>query len=426
MPTNQQIQFRDRQALYSAEDSVLAGYAFRSRDAEGKRVYSEPLHPYRTAFQRDRDRIIHSKAFRRLKHKRQVFSLTKGDHFRTRLTHTMEVAQIGRTIARSLGVNEDLVEAIALGHDLGHAPFGHLGEVVLNEILNGKYWRREATSGQKTGGFKHNYQSLRVIDLLELKYQFRGLNLTAPVREGILKHTRLKKKQIQYSSLDFRALCFEHDHATTIEGQVVAMADEIAQRTHDLEDGLRAGLVTIEMVRELPVIRYVERTFKLEKIGEVDKYLYQNRIINGLVDLLVSDLVEHTCLAIRGYCSRHASQHLFLENVVCFGPLVNSLQNELNKFIYKHIILVPAVNASDEILKKIILVLFDYYFERPELLSEHLNTKDLLQKDSLPRVVCDYIAGMTDTYALDIFKTLQKNGLVPHIDTSSVTMGSPS
>ncbi|MGH7449833.1 MAG: dGTP triphosphohydrolase, partial [bacterium] len=261
---------------HNIESHWLAPYACSSVGAHATRRFAENEHKYRTAFQRDRDRIIHSRAFRRLKHKRQVFLITEGDHFRTRLTHTLEVAQISRTMARALGLNEDLVEAIALGHDLGHTPFGHLGETVLNEILQGydtleglldpdlALQSSEGKSG--FGGFKHNYQSLRVVDVLEQKYEVAGLNLTAPVREGILKHTRLKRGQYEYPSFDVEALAFELDMATTLEGQIVAIADEVAQRTHDLEDGLRAGLVEVEEVRRLEIVQQVEARLPIAKL----------------------------------------------------------------------------------------------------------------------------------------------------------------
>ncbi|MFQ6116194.1 MAG: dGTP triphosphohydrolase, partial [bacterium] len=214
---------RSRQEVEALEEKVLAPYACRSRGAHKTRRFEEPEHAYRTAFQRDRDRIVHSRAFRRLKHKRQVFLTSESDHYRTRITHTLEVSQLSRTMARALALNEDLMEAIALGHDLGHTPFGHLGEVILNEIMVGARTFAGQVQVRNSGGFKHNYQSLRVVDYLEKKYAFKGLNLTAPVREGILKHTRLKKGSFEFPNFDYEGIHFERDFATTIEGQVVAI-----------------------------------------------------------------------------------------------------------------------------------------------------------------------------------------------------------
>ena len=245
-----------RKYFEKLEIDTLAAYATKSHGANATRIHGEDEHSYRTAIQRDRDRIIHSRAFRRLKHKQQVFLISEGDHYRTRLTHTLEVAQLARTMANALGLNEILVEAIALGHDLGHTPFGHVGEVVLNDILSGIDNLDGELLRKNRGGFKHNYQSLRVLDKIEKKYQFDGLNLTSFVREGILKHTRLLREKYSYPEFRYEGLNFEIDSATTLEGQVVAICDEIAQRTHDLEDGIRAALVEIEKIRKLKIVGF--------------------------------------------------------------------------------------------------------------------------------------------------------------------------
>ncbi|RQV97711.1 dNTP triphosphohydrolase, partial [bacterium] len=259
-----EFKIRDRKFYEELEDKYLAPYAARSKAAHQTRIHPEKEHPYRTAFQRDRDRIVHSRSFRRLKHKQQVFLISEGDHYRTRITHTMEVSQLSRTLAKALGLNEELVEAIALGHDLGHTPFGHIGEVVLNDILSGKDNLEGVLEGKNLGGFKHNYQGVRVVDLLEKKYEFDGLNLTSPVREGILKHTRLYRARYSYPNFYYDGLHFDLDNATTLEGQVVAISDEIAQRTHDLEDGVRAGLAELEQILELDIIKIVEQKYKLK------------------------------------------------------------------------------------------------------------------------------------------------------------------
>jgi dGTPase len=402
------------------ESQWLAPYACSSIGAQTTRRFAESAHEYRTAFQRDRDRIIHSRAFRRLKHKRQVFLITDGDHFRTRLTHTLEVAQISRTMARALGLNEDLVEAIALGHDLGHTPFGHLGETVLNEILQGRDALDGVLDGSSLGGFKHNYQSLRIVDVLEQKYEFSGLNLTAPVREGILKHTRLKRGQYQYPNFNVDALAFESDAATTIEGQIVAIADEVAQRTHDLEDGMRAGLAKVEQVRALEIVRGVEERLPITQLlphsptasAEDSDYVYRNELINGLINLLVSDIIQQTLLQIERFSGHWGRFSFFNEEVVRFSPKIDPLQKALNAFIYQQVILVPSVQRADTQVKDVLRTLFRLYYEDSRLLPG----VELLHSPwaERPRQIADFIAGMTDHFALaEIARLRQKGVKVP-------------
>lgn len=408
------FQAHDRLARHQAERQLLAPYAAYSEDAEPTRLYDESPHRYRTAFQRDRDRIIHARAFRRLKHKRQVFRTNIGDHYRTRLTHTMEVAQLSRTLARTLGLNEDLTEAIAIGHDLGHTPFGHLGESLLNDILRGKHGDRDGFPKGDLGGFKHNYQSLRIVDLLELKYAFAGLNLTAPVREGILKHTGLKRRAIRYPDIDTRGLNFEHDCAATIEGQVVAMADEVAQRTHDLEDGIRAGLVSLQEVRSIDIVRLVEERLNLQKILRDDAYLYQNRLINGLIDMLMTDLIETTLDRLQAHYRQSRQLQGFDRMLACFSSTVDPLQKQLNKFIYQRIIFTPAIGDADEVLRQVLLSLYQAYANHSELLPQQTTAGENVQPgdERWPRTICDHIAGMTDTFALGEFRRMQKSGFI--------------
>lgn len=414
------------------EAQWLAPFACRSADAHVTRRFLENEHAYRTAFQRDRDRLIHSRAFRRLKHKRQVFLITEGDHFRTRLTHTLEVAQISRTMARALGLNEDLVEAIALGHDLGHTPFGHLGETVLNEILQGGdtldglldpdlvLQSSEGKSG--LGGFKHNYQSLRVVDVLEQKYEVAGLNLTAPVREGILKHTRLKRGQYNYPAFDVAALAFELDAATTLEGQVVAIADEVAQRTHDLEDGLRAGLVEVEEIRRLEIVQQVEARLPIAKLlagaepsaasphEEGDHYLYRNQLINGLINLLVSDIIQQTLQQVEKFTGQFNRLHFFDQELVRFSPELEPLQKALNAFIYQHIIFVPTVQKADAQVREILRALFKLYYQDAQLMPRFSLTQSSGGKTG-PRQIADFIAGMTDNFVLREIERLRRQGM---------------
>jgi dGTPase len=414
------------------ESQWLAPYACSSVGAHATRRLAENEHVYRTAFQRDRDRIIHSRAFRRLKHKRQVFLVTDGDHFRTRLTHTLEVAQISRIMARALGLNEDLVEAIALGHDLGHTPFGHLGETVLNDILQGRDTLDGLLRGPDFplpsleakpgfGGFKHNYQSLRVVDVLEQKYEFPGLNLTAPVREGILKHTRLKREQYQYPSFDGAALAFELDAATTLEGQIVAMADEVAQRTHDLEDGMRAGLVDVEQVRHLEIVKRVEERQSLLRrsfvIANGEQHVYRNQLINGLINFLVSGIIQHTLQQIERFYLHLGRLSFFDEEIVRFSPELEPLQKELNAFIYQKIILVPSVQRADAQGKEVLRALFRSYYAAPQLIpAAELQQATLAER---PRAIADFIAGMTDHFALAELERLRRQGLpMPQFDES--------
>jgi dGTPase len=408
---------RERQDLERLEQETLAPYARCSAGAGETRLLPEPEHPYRTAFQRDRDRIIHSRAFRRLKHKRQVFLTHVGDHYRARLTHTMEVSQISRTLARALGVNEDLTEAIALGHDLGHTPFGHLGEQILDHIMSGKETLGDLLPGTDYGGFKHNYQSLRVVDLLERKYAFRGLNLTAPVREGILKHTRLRRGRYRYPDFYVEGLFFERDAPSTIEAQVVAVSDEVAQRTHDLEDGLRAHLVELSQVRELQVVKLLESRSELGRIAGDDPFLYQNLLIRALVDYLVTDIIGQTLRNLSAYAERVGRAADFDETLVWFSPELDPLQKELNQFIYKEIIYKADVRRTDLRVETLIKNLFRAYYMHPSLLPDYVQERlergadgEILSGPELQRldreagyvrVVCDHIAGMTDNFAVE-------------------------
>ena len=405
----------NREFYENLEQKSLAPYATLSKDANNTRIHAEEEHPYRTSIQRDRDRIIHSRAFRRLKHKQQVFLISEGDHYRTRLTHTLEVSQLSRTLARALGLNELLTEAIALGHDLGHTPFGHVGEIVLNKILNGKDDLDGLLSGNDLGGFKHNYQSVRVVDFIEKKYsEYDGLNLTAYVREGILKHTRLLRAHYSYPDFEFDGLHFELDHATTLEGQVVAICDEIAQRTHDLEDGIRAGLVDISRVRKVEIIQHVEKMHHLDKYLP-DAYGYRNRMIRELINFLIGDVIETTIDNIEKFYQRKKRLNFFDEEIVKFSSNVDPLQRELNHFIYQEIIFKCAGNDYRNDNKKMLRQIFKSFLLYPAMLPDYI--VDRLRKmtsdeqlklndnilpnyeDKFVRAIADHVAGMTDSYA---------------------------
>lgn len=421
------FQQRTREDWQRFEAQWLAPYACPSVHAHHTRLFSEAEHAYRAAFQRDRDRIIHSRAFRRLKHKRQVFLITEGDHFRTRLTHTLEVAQISRTAGRGLGLNEDLLEAVALGHDLGHTPFGHLGETVLDEILQGRDTLDGALAQRSGGGFKHNYQSLRIVDELEMKYEFPGLNLTAPVREGLLKHTRLKRGQIRYENLALAGLHFEWDHATTVEGQLVALADEVAQRTHDFEDGIRAELVTPEEIRDLEIVQRVEEQFGLRAVAEKNLYLYCNRLVNGLINLLVSDLIAQGLRNLDRFVTEKGRTYLFDEEIMHFSPEVDALQNQLNKFIYQRIIFHPNTRRTDAHACEVLRSLFRAYCADRSLLPLHAEPEQARHTPTtLQRRIADFIAGMTDNFALTEFERLRSRGLVlPEVDLEALRLPRP-
>jgi dGTPase len=331
-----------REKLEEIERATLSPRATLSVDSKG-RVRKENLHPFRTAFQRDRDRIIHSKSFRRLKHKTQVFLAPFGDHFRTRLTHTLEVSQIGRTIAKALRLNEDLTEAVALGHDIGHTPFGHAGEDTLDELL--------------PGGFSHYEQSLRVVEKLE--YEGKGLNLTAEVRDGILHHSKGRGEILEDNP---------EGMAKTLEGQIVRVSDVIAYVNHDIDDAIRAGII---QDADIPPA--------LVKI--LGKW-HASRI-----DRLVEDVIQ-------------ASLAAGLERIAMSNQVMGALV-DLREFLYQRVY--SSRYAAEEVskAKKILSDLYRYVLENPEPY-----VKVYPRGDSLERRAADFIAGMTDLYALALFQKL--------------------
>ena len=420
---------RTRSALEALERQTLSPFAAFSADAGKTRLIAEEEHAYRTTFQRDRDRIIHSRAFRRLKHKRQVFLVSYGDHYRTRLTHTIEVSQLSRTIARTLGLNEDLAEAIALGHDTGHTPFGHTGEVVLHRIMTGEDTLDGVFVIGNSGGYKHNYQSVRIVDANEKKYEFDGLNLTATVREGILKHTRLRRGHVNMPNFRYEGLEYDLDDAVTLERQIVAVCDEIAQRTHDLEDGLRARYVALERVRLLPLVQLVEKRRGLAFERNADRFLYRNRLIRKLVDVLISDVIEQTAENMTAFQAQTGRTSYFDRRIVWFSDELDPLQAELDRFIMKEIIQVAVAERGDERAVLLIRTLFRHYLLHPNLLPPY-RLRKIVADDELPilyepkaaerpqlherlrrradfaRAVCDHVAGMTDHFAEAVYARL--------------------
>ncbi|MFQ5934203.1 MAG: deoxyguanosinetriphosphate triphosphohydrolase [Dehalococcoidia bacterium] len=343
-----------RHRLEEQEES-LSPYATRSRLSRGRQTSEEPS-PLRTEFQRDRDRIIHTKAFRRLKHKTQVFVAPLGDHYVTRLTHTLEVSQIGRTIARALNLNEDLVEAIALGHDLGHPPFGHIGEEALAELY--------------PSGFRHSLQSLRVVDHLEK--EGRGLNLTWEVRQGIVTHSK--------SSLDI--LGEDWKRPPTLEAQVCKLADALAYINHDTGDAIRAGLIIEE---ELP--------------EEVTRVLGQSN--SERINTVVTDVVKHSWAA-TGEVPLEEGQ----EPVIVMGDEVRNAANTLRGFLFQRVYHVSGASAEAQRARDVVKALYQYFVDHPEQVPREFN----LRSNTVERRALDYIAGMTDHYAL---RTAEELSLSP-------------
>jgi len=367
-----------RQELEEIEHRSLAPYGVRSRDSRG-RAYPDSQPDYRTAYQRDRDRILHTSAFRRLEYKTQVFINFEGDYFRTRLTHTLEVAQIGRTIARTLGANEDLVEAICLAHDLGHSPFGHAGASTLAKLM------------QNFGGFDHNRQSLRIVMELEQRYlEFSGLNLTWEVREGMVKH------ESEYDVTDARD--FDPDLRGNLETQICNFADELAYTTHDLDDGLRSGMITPQILAGIALWDGMVEAHAWQ--GPVLQELERHQMIRHLVGELVTDLVSATDARVResGAASPLDIQKL-TNNVVGYSDRMAEQNRELKKFLYtklyRHFRVVRMQVKAEHILTD----LFEAYHAEPLTLPDHI--QQWIEDRGLERTICDHIAGMTDRYAID-------------------------
>ncbi len=372
-----------REQLEAFEDQRLAPYGFRSRDTRG-REYPEDEPAYRTVFQRDRDRILHTTAFRRLEYKTQVFVIHEGDYYRTRLTHTLEVAQIGRTIARALGANEDLVEAICLAHDLGHPPFGHSGEATLSRLM------------ADYGGFDHNRQSLRIVTELERRYpDFPGLNLTYEVREGIVKH------ETEYDVADAQG--YEPEKRGHLEAQIANAADELAYTAHDLDDGLRSGLIRPSQLSGLALWERLR-----DSIGwhgtELDE-LTRHRLIRRLIGIEVTDLLEATSRRLKesGVDSVEALQRLPY-NVVGYSDELTLMNRELKTFLYENMYQHHRVVRMQAKAEYFLERIFEAYVHNPKVLPEEVQER--ARKGDFHRTICDYIAGMTDRFALQEYSRL--------------------
>ena len=354
------------------------------------RMFPENEDINRTCFMRDRDRIIHSTAFRRLKYKTQVFVYHEKDYFRTRLSHSIEVSQLARSISKVFNVNDDLSEAISLSHDLGHTPFGHAGEDVLNKKM------------EIVGGFNHNFQAIKILTLLEKKYlNFDGLNLSFETLDGILKHNgpiNCKLPDYINSVLEF----FDADKSTygSFESQIAAICDDIAYNNNDIDDGLYAGLFDIDQISEIPIVDKVIKTIKL---NNNDKKRFNYEVVRGLIKLMVDDLIFNTKEIIKKNNISSCDQILsFNKNIVCFSDDIKDQELKLKSFLKKNMYEHARVKRMTIKAKKIITDLFELFIEEPSLLPTEWS--EFENKDQKLTKVCDYISGMTDKYAINMHK----------------------
>ncbi|MBN1268552.1 MAG: deoxyguanosinetriphosphate triphosphohydrolase [Kiritimatiellae bacterium] len=368
----------DRERL---ETSHLAPYAGHSRQSLG-RARAEPRHEYRTEFQRDRDRIVHSRAFRRLEYKTQVFVNGTADHYRTRLTHTIEMAAVGRTIARALGANEDLTEAIALGHDIGHSPFGHSGEKTLDDLMRNE------------GGFDHNVQSLRAVELLEQRYPgIDGLNLTWEVRAGLRKHLAREPG----AQLDGHPI----GPYQQIEAQIADVADDITYHAHDVDDGLDAGLITDEQLLQLDLWAQAR-----ERAAKQAEGMAGERLVMATIRFVLDVQVEDVLRASGERLARHrpgspAEVMACPERLVTFSPAMAATLEPFKAFLFRNVYWHPRVAGANDEAVAMMRKLFFYYVDHPETMGRKARAR--IEGHGLWRTVCDYIAGMTDRYAIEEF-----------------------
>jgi dGTPase len=357
----------------------------RSRDSRGRR-HPEPEHAMRMAFQRDRDRIIHSTAFRRLEYKTQVFVNHEGDYYRTRLTHTVEAAQVTRTLARMVGLNEDLAEAVALAHDLGHTPFGHAGERTLHRLM------------EAHGGFEHNAQSLRIVDLLEERYPaFRGLNLSWEVREGIVKHsTRYDRPQV---------VEFDADLAPCLEAQIVDFADEVAYTAHDVDDGLQSGMIDPGDLATVPL--WGDATRKADLAPTASGVVRRYQSVRLLIDWMVGDLADTLVKRLQSEGVDSIDDVRALKpRLVEFSTEMGQRHAELKAFLTDRLYHHHRVTRMTQKADRIMSALFEVYMAEPRQLPPHITDRVAEEGEGMPRVIADYIAGMTDRFALEEYKKL--------------------
>jgi len=362
----------------------LTGVAVRAEDSRGRR-HPEAPHAYRNDFQRDRDRVIHSRAFRRLENKTQVFTRRHSDHFRNRLTHTIEVAQIARTVAVALGLNVDLVEALALAHDVGHSPFGHAGEKAL-----------DATMRSHGFSFDHNLHALRVVEDFEQRYaDFRGLNLTFEVREGIVKHSR------EYSLSDFPELAeYRLEDRPPLEAQLIDLSDEIAYNAADLDDGYEARILTLQQICSgVPLFENCLRQAQKQYPQAAEKLQF-NEALKRMLDCMVTDLIRNTESRVRtAGVQSLAEVRKYPKTLAAFSPEIEQQRKQAKEFLYENLYYSDALRPEKELAERIVTELFEYWVAHPESLPASYQAQS--RREPLPRVICDYIASMTDNYILD-------------------------
>ena len=376
------------------KENHLKPYAVRSINSKG-RIYKESENSIRSPYQRDRDRIIHSSSFRRLKHKTQVFVNTEGDHYRTRLTHSMEVSQIARTLSRSLGLNEDLSETLSLSHDLGHTPFGHAGEEVLNQCM-GKY-----------GGFDHNIQTLRIVTSIENKYyKFCGLNLTIETLDGLIKHNGPVKNLVQYKTIlkkDLFSNKIVFNAFPSLEAQVASISDDIAYNNHDLEDGLRAGLFTIKKISS---ITYVSKLINkhVKNIKNFRREIIISQIVRDLINLMVVDVINTTNKNLKR-SNPQLINDIYKQDrlIVDFSDKMKMIDKQIKDFLKRNMYNHKKVVVNTNRGKRIINDLFKYLSKNSR---KHIS-KDLFKNEQKERVIADFIAGMTDRYAINLYKKVK-------------------
>ncbi len=380
----------NREYQESMEDQLLASYATHSKTSKGRK-YPELEPDYRTCFQRDRDRVLHTTAFRRLEYKTQVFINYEGDYYRTRLTHTLEVTQIGRTIARALGACEDLVEVICMAHDMGHPPFGHSGESTLNQLMKGH------------GGFNHNHHSYRIVTEIEKRYpDFPGLNLSWEVLEGMVKH------ETEYDKTD--VLDFDPDLRGHLEAQITNVADELAYTSHDLDDGLRSGMITPDMLKGIELWQMVSEKYRGDQCGLDD--LTRHLIIRELTGLQVTSMINTSAERINSSGVRTTLELQSLpHNVVGFNDEMIKLNRTLKDFLFNNMYHQYRVVRMQKKAERILTELFNAYVEEPSMLP--VQFQNLIEEKGKERTICDYLAGMTDRFAVDEYSKLFDPSLLP-------------
>ena len=376
------------------KENHLKPYAVKSVNSKG-RIYKETENSIRSPYQRDRDRIIHSSSFRRLKHKTQVFVNTEGDHYRTRLTHSMEVSQIARTLARSLGLNEDLSETLSLAHDLGHTPFGHAGEEALSQCM------------KKYGGFDHNIQTLRIVTLIENKYyKFYGLNLTIETLDGLIKHNGPVKNVTSYKKILKKDLFnnkITFNTFPTLEAQVAAISDDIAYNNHDLEDGLRADLFTIKKFSSVPFVSQLINKH-VKNLKNFRREIIISQIIRDLINLMVVDVINTANRNLKK-SNPQSIKDIFKQDclIVDFSDKMKRIDDQIKGFLKRNMYNHKKVIVNTNRGKRIIKDLFKYLLKNPK---RHIS-KYLFKNEQKERVIADFVAGMTDRYAINLHKQIR-------------------